>query len=144
MINEMRKDTGTGDPVPVLCVPGTGYPVQYITVTVYTVKVMQCSAMAPYSLLFRLEFNISVHESTICLVLTRATRLLFWKVRRGERRTCQTCSYIVQSFHWTVSHNIYNSSVLCGDPALRFCSGNLISKVDSVLVAMCEKTEYRG
>ena len=35
-----------------------------------------------------------------------------------------------------------NSSVLCGDPALRFCSRNLISKVDSVLVAMCVKNEY--
>ena len=34
------------------------------------------------------------------------------------------------------------SSVLCGDPALRFCSGNLISKVDSVLVAMRVKNEY--
>ena len=36
----------------------------------------------------------------------------------------------------------YYSSVLCGDPALRFCSGNLISKVDSVLVAMSVKNEY--
>ena len=35
-----------------------------------------------------------------------------------------------------------NSSVLCGDPALRFCSGNLGIKVDSVLVAMCVKNEY--
>ena len=33
-------------------------------------------------------------------------------------------------------------SVLCGDPALRFCSGNLGIKVDSVLVAMCVKNEY--
>ena len=40
------------------------------------------------------------------------------------------------------SGGILDSSVLCGDPALRFCSGNLISKVDSVLVAMCVKNEY--
>ena len=36
----------------------------------------------------------------------------------------------------------YYSSVLCGDPALRFCSGNLGIKVDSVLVAMSVKNEH--
>ena len=50
---------------------------------------------------------------------------------------------IIQYCVRRASHRyVHNSSVLCGDPALRFCSGNLGIKVYSVLVAMCVKNEY--
>ena len=56
------------------------------------------------------------------------------RVREYARKVCGP--YLVD----TKAGN--NSSVLCGDPALRFCSGNLGIKVYSVLVAMCVKNEY--